>query len=163
VIGVQRTRFILLPPLAALVAGGVVSCTFKTEQSAPGVTQSVVSAPKTATNQSRATAIDLPDALIFLEEDRALIFDVRPGFVYGFGHIVGAVSWPKNSFAQGLPSHEPSIRQAIASGKTVILYCTDAACPDARTVADQLVLRGHSVSVLKGGYHAWKEAGMPIE
>jgi rhodanese-related sulfurtransferase len=129
----------------------------------PITAQSEAPTPQTVAKQASATAIELPDALTLQEEGRALMFDVRPGFVYGFGHLVGAVSWPKNSFSQGLPTHEPTIREAIASGKTVILYCTDAACPDARTVAEWLVLRGHSVSVLKGGYHAWKEAGMPIE
>lgn len=160
---VRRIRFSLLPPLAALVAGGVGSCAYKVEPVVPGAVQSVASKPKSLEKQARATAIDLPDALSLQEAGRALIFDVRPGFVYGFGHITGAASWPKNSFSQGLSAHEPSIREAIVTGKTVILYCTDAACPDARTVAEQLVLRGHSVSVLKGGYHAWKEAGMPIE
>lgn len=93
----------------------------------------------------------------------ALIFDARPGFVSAFGKIPGAISWPRGDFEKQLPQHEPQIKQAKAAGKTVVIYCTDLACPDAQAVAEKLAARGHDVSVLEGGYATWKEAGMPTE
>ena len=93
----------------------------------------------------------------------ALIYDARPGFVSGFGKIPGAISWPKGDFDHQIASREAEIRAAVKAGKIVVIYCTDAACPDARTVGEKLVARGHDVAILQGGYADWKTAGMPTE
>jgi rhodanese-related sulfurtransferase len=92
-----------------------------------------------------------------------LIYDVRPAFVTGFGKIPGAIPWPRHQFDAGLPRHEPEIRAAARAGHPVVLYCTDAACPDARAMAEQLAARGHPVSILAGGIADWRAAGLPIE
>jgi rhodanese-related sulfurtransferase len=92
-----------------------------------------------------------------------LIYDARPGFVSAFGRIPGAIPWSRGDFEKQLPLHEPEIRKSKAAGKTVVIYCTDLACPDARAVAEKLAARGHDVSILEGGYATWKEAGMPVE
>lgn len=92
-----------------------------------------------------------------------LIYDARPTFVSAFGRIPGAISWPRGDFKKLLPQREPEIRRAVAAGKIVVIYCTDLACPDARAVAEQLVERGHDVSILEGGYATWKDNGMPTE
>ncbi|MBK1882152.1 rhodanese-like domain-containing protein [Luteolibacter pohnpeiensis] len=97
------------------------------------------------------------------QTDGALIYDVRPGFVYAFGHVPGAVSWPKRAFASKLSQFEPAILAANRSGKPVVLYCTDAECPDSRTVAGWLTDRGLDVYVLEGGWAAWKEGDLPTE
>lgn len=91
-----------------------------------------------------------------VHNDAALVFDVRPKLIYSLGHIPGALSWPKSDFQKDLPKHEPNICAALESNKPVVIYCTDLACPDAATVAKALAARGHSVSILQGGYDAWK-------
>ena len=111
----------------------------------------------------RVTRIPLGDLFHLQQENRALIFDVRPAFVYKLGHIPGAVNWPKTSFKSQLAVHEPQIAVARAAQKPVVLYCVDFACPDARTVASWLAERGHSVSVLEGGWDAWKTGDLPSE
>jgi rhodanese-related sulfurtransferase len=111
----------------------------------------------------KVTRIPLGDLFNLHQENRVLIFDVRPAFVYKLGHVPGAVNWPKASFNSQLAIHEPQIAAAKAEGKPVVLYCVDFACPDARAVATWLAERGHSISVLEGGWDAWKTGGLPSE
>lgn len=111
----------------------------------------------------RVTRIMLGDLFSLQQDNRALIFDVRPPFVYQLGHIPGAVNWPKASFNSQLTQNEARIATAREAKKPVVVYCVDFACPDARTVATWLAERGHSVSVLEGGWDAWKTGGLPSE
>jgi adenylyltransferase/sulfurtransferase len=109
------------------------------------------------------TAMDLATLFTLQQAGGVLLYDVRPGFVLSFGRIPGAISWPRREFTRQLASQEPRIRAAAAAGNPLVLYCTDSDCPDARAMADQLAGRGHDVSVLSGGYAAWKDAGLPTE
>ncbi len=109
------------------------------------------------------TAISLTNLFTLQQSDRVLIYDARPAFVYGFGHLPGAVNWPRGSFDSGFSERQTEIKSAIAADRAVVLYCTDAACPDAGAVAERLAKLGYPVSVLDGGYAAWKEAGLPTE
>ncbi|MBX3742723.1 MAG: rhodanese-like domain-containing protein [Akkermansiaceae bacterium] len=111
----------------------------------------------------RVTRIMLGDLFKLQQENRVLIFDVRPAFLYQLGHIPGAVSWPKAGFDSQLPANEARIAAARAAKKPVVVYCVDFACPDARTVATWLSERGHSTAVLEGGWDAWKTGGLPAE
>jgi rhodanese-related sulfurtransferase len=111
----------------------------------------------------RVTRIMLGDLFKLQQENRVLIFDVRPAFLYQIGHIPGAVSWPKASFDSQLSANEARITAAKAARKPVVVYCVDFACPDARTVATWLSERGHSTAVLEGGWDAWKTGGLPAE
>lgn len=117
-----------------------------------------VSSPRPS--EGKITSIDLATLFELIESDRVLLFDVRPGFVQRFGTIPGAIGWPKNDFTAGLSRHEAEIAAARQNGKQVVLYCTDSACPDARTVAERLAGRGHSVSIFEGGYAEWKSSGL---
>lgn len=113
--------------------------------------------------KGKLTAIDITALFPLQQSGAVLLYDARPGFVAGFGKIPGSISWPKSRFDARLSQSEAEIRAAAAAGKPVVLYCTDAACPDARAVAEKLAARGHDVSVLDGGFAAWKEAGLPTE
>jgi rhodanese-related sulfurtransferase len=104
------------------------------------------------------TRMPLGDLYQLVQSKAALIYDVRPAFAYALGRVPGAVNWPKSKFDEGLPQHEPRIRAANEANTPVVIYCTDLACPDAVTMATALAARGHSVSVLQGGYEAWKIA-----
>ncbi len=113
--------------------------------------------------QGKVTRIPLGDFFQLQQADKALIFDVRPGFFYGLGHVPGAVNWPKGHFQDQLAQREAQIRAAVAANKPVLLYCTDLACPDALNVANRLAVLGHSSAVLQGGFEAWKAGELPIE
>ncbi len=93
----------------------------------------------------------------------ALIYDVRPAFFHGLGHIPGSRNWPKSAYEPQLERREAEIREAVAAGRVVVVYCTDLACPDARSVAERLAQRGHSVAVLEGGWEAWKTGDLPTD
>ena len=82
---------------------------------------------------------------------------------FGAAKIPGAISWPRHDFNGRLSQSETEIAAAKAAGKPVVIYCTDAGCPDDRAVAEKLAARGHDVAVLEGGFAAWKEAGLPTE
>ena len=111
----------------------------------------------------KVTSIDLTALFPLQQAGGVLLYDARPGFVLAFGRIPGAVSWPRREFDRHLAAREPELRAAARAGKPVVFYCTDAACPDARAMAELLAARGHDVSVLSGGYADWKEAGLPTE
>ena len=109
------------------------------------------------------TAISLAALFPLQQSNAALIYDVRPGFSFHFGHIPGASSWPKSQFDAQLAQREAEIRAATAAKRPVILYCTDLSCPDSTKVATRLATLGHSVAILEGGYAAWKSAELPCE
>lgn len=117
--------------------------------------------PPTPTRAGKVTSIELQDLFLLQQEDRILLYDVRPGFYHAMGHIPGSIHWPKAAFDTQRQAREREIRTARKAGKVVVLYCTDAACPDARAVAGRLSDLGHDVSVLDGGWQLWKSTGMP--
>ena len=118
---------------------------------------------KPAPKPGKITRLPL-DRFFALQQNRAaLIYDVRPGFSYGKGHIPGAISWPKGQFAAQLAAREAEIRAARAAKLPVVLYCTDLACQDSNKVAGSLAALGHSVFILDGGFASWKTAELPIE
>lgn len=116
-----------------------------------------------ASRRGRLTAIALEAFFARHQAGSVLVYDARPSFVSAFGRIPGAIPWPKGDFDAQLAQREAEVREAAAAGKIVVIYCTDAACPDARAVAERLAARGHDVSILEGGYAAWKDAGMETE
>ena len=120
-------------------------------------------AEEVTASTGKVTRMPLGNFFQIQQSGRALIFDVRPGFFYKLGHVPGSINWPKGRFEESLAIYEPQIEAAASAGKPVILYCTDLACPDALNVANRLAARGHSVSILEGGWDAWKTGGLPTE
>jgi rhodanese-related sulfurtransferase len=104
------------------------------------------------------TRMPLGNLYQLMQSEAVLLYDVRPVIHHKMGHIPGAISFPKAHFDRDIAKHEPQILSAIKNRTPVVIYCTDLACPDALTVASQLSARGHDVSVLQGGYEAWKAA-----
>ena len=117
-----------------------------------------ISTPDAPAETGKLTSIPLGDLYQLVQKNAVLIYDVRPMLIYKLGHIPGAVSWPKDDFDRYYEKQAANIRAANASNTPVVVYCTDLACPDGLTVATALSKRGHSVSVLQGGYEAWKIA-----
>lgn len=129
-------------------------------------TEAVEKAPKKQprlNGRGKVSSISLTDTFTLQQSDKALIFDARPHFYYVLGHLPGAISLPKANCDTEITKREAEIKAALASGKTIVVYCTNFACPDARTVAMHLADFGYSSSTLSGGWDAWKEAGLPTE
>lgn len=152
------------PPLPSLplLAVAVLLASCREPQPAPPVTPAAVPAPP-AVKPGKLSAIDVTALFPRQQAGAVLIFDARPAFVAAFGKIPGAVSWPRGDFDARLSQSEAEIRAAKTAGKPVVIYCTDAACPDARAMAERLAARGHDIAILDGGFAVWKEAGLPTE
>jgi rhodanese-related sulfurtransferase len=113
---------------------------------------------ETSIQPGKVTRMPLGTLYQLVQSKAVLTFDVRPVIFYKMGHIPGAISFPKSNFDADIKKHETLIDNAHKNQTPVVIYCTDLACPDALSVATQLSQRGHDVSVLQGGYEAWKSA-----
>ncbi len=151
-------RAVIFPVICAVAALATTQCA---DQAQPELNAEVATPSKLAVIPGKVTGIDLPDFYALHQSGRVLVYDVRPVFYHSVGHIPGSINWPKSAFDGQLAAREPEIRTARRAGRVVVLYCTDAACPDARAVAERLAERGHDVSVLEGGWEMWKAAGLP--
>ena len=120
-------------------------------------------APVPPVKAGKLTEIGLEAFFPRQQAGTVLLYDARPSFVVAFGKIPGAINWPRGDYQSQLATREAEIGAASKAGKLVVIYCTDAACPDARALGEKLVARGHDVSILEGGFADWKAAGMPTE
>ena len=148
------------------IALGIASCAppapeppFKPVTAAPAAKP----IPVGMNRRGEVTSISLTELFALQESGRALVFDARPAFFYNLGHIPGAISMPKSGCDAHIVKREAEIKAALAAGKTIVVYCTNLLCPDARTVAQHLASAGYSSSTLPGGWDAWKESGLPTE
>lgn len=119
--------------------------------------------PVRMNGRGKISSLSLTDGFALQQSEKVLIFDARPAFFYSLGHIPGAISMPKANCDALIVKHEAEIKAALADGKTIMVYCTNFACPDARTVAIHLADYGYSSSTLAGGWDSWKESGLPTE
>jgi 3-mercaptopyruvate sulfurtransferase SseA len=139
------------------------------EAPAPAPAQKTEASAKPVKKQPRlngrgkVSSISLTEAFTLQQSGEALIYDARPPFYFALGHLPGAINLPKANCDEQILKREAEIKAALAAKKTIIVYCTNFACPDARTVAIHLASFGHSSSTLTGGWDAWKDAGLPTE
>lgn len=124
---------------------------------------SVSKKPASPPKQARISSISLTDLFALQETGQVLIFDARPRFHYGMGHLPGAVNLPKSDCVSQIKKREPEIKAAQATGKTIVIYCAGVTCPDARTVANHLSAGGFPSSIFSGGWEAWKASGLSVE
>ena len=106
------------------------------------------------------TGVDMGQVFTVMQTNRVLLVDCRPQMFYHLGHIDGAINLPLKSYDKLIDDRKINIQQALAEKKIIALYCQNVKCPDAYAVAKKLVLLGHSVSVYKGGWEEWKQAGL---
>ncbi|NQW99601.1 hypothetical protein HQ447_03005 [bacterium] len=119
--------------------------------------------PARLNGRGEVSTISLTDLFALQQSDQVLLYDARPAFFYGLGHIPGAIHLPKTDAVAQIEKRETEIKAALAAKKTLVVYCTNFACPDARTVAIQLSSFGYPSSTLTGGWELWKESGLPTE
>ncbi len=150
-----------IPVLTAVAVLSVSACV--NPPPSPPPVQSKAEAKPVAPKKGVVSTISLTTLFELHQAGRVLVVDARPGFVYAFGHLPAAVNWPRLSFDSTAARHEAELKQAVASDRVIVVYCTDAACPDAASVAQRISTLGYPVSILEGGFAAWKEADLPIE
>jgi len=149
--------------LTALIAACLITACREPERPVPPIARPKATAKPLPRQQAAVSKIDLTKLFALQQVGQVLIYDARPGFVHAFGHLPGALNWPRGLFDSQRLQHETELKDAIAADRTIVIYCTDAACPDAAAVAERIAKLGYPVSVLDGGFAAWKEAGLPIE
>jgi rhodanese-related sulfurtransferase len=153
--------------LTVAAAVGLVSCAKPAPQqpvkppSVPAVKEKA--APKPPAPRGRITSISMEDLYLLHQNGQVMLLDARPSFFYSLGHIQGAISMPSGGSAEHIKLREEEIKTSLAAKKTIVLYCTNASCPDARAVAANFAEAGYPCSVLAGGYESWKESGLPTE
>ena len=106
------------------------------------------------------TGVDMGQVFTVIQTNRVLLVDCRPPIFYRLGHIDGSINLPLKSYDKVIDDRKMKIQQALAEKKIIVLYCQNVKCPDAYAVAKKLALLGHSVSVYKGGWEEWKQAGL---
>jgi rhodanese-related sulfurtransferase len=119
--------------------------------------------PAAASVSEKVTSIGFDGFFALHQEGKALVFDSRPAYHHQLGHIPGAVSLPKDAGPDAIAAVENDIKQALAAGKTIVVYCSGMLCADARTVARRIAAAGYPASVFSGGWDAWTDAGLPVE
>jgi len=152
---------------AVSVALAMVSCSPRERQATVGKPEQSVkkttSKPVRMNGRGKVTSVSLVQAFELQQSDKAFVIDARPMFFYGLGHLPGAVNFPKANCDALIERHESEIKAALAANKTIVVYCTNLLCPDARTVATHLADYGYSSSVMDGGWESWKSSGLPTE
>ena len=153
--------------LTLALAAGLASCAHPVAEVAVPKVAAPVSKPKPKpariNGRGKVTSISITELFALQQSGGVLIYDARPGFFYGLGHIPGAINLPKPDCDAQIEKREAEIKAAIAANKPIVVYCTNFLCPDARTVAIHLAGFGYSSSTLSGGWESWKEAGLPTE
>ena len=140
--------------------------------SSPPATAGETSAPKPEAEyekpvrmngRGKVSSISLEKFFLLQQSGDAMIIDARPAFFYNLAHIPGATNLPKTNCDTRIHKREDEIKAALAKGKTIVVYCTNLMCHDARTVARHISGFGYPATIFSGGWESWKNAGMPIE
>lgn len=148
--------------ILAATSLGITSCAIPAHEALPGQDE-VATKPPLMNGRGKVSSISIPDFFPLQQSGQVLLYDARPHFFYSLGHLPGAISLPISGCDTQIAKREPEIKAALAAKKTIVVYCTNYLCPDARTLATHLADFGHSSSTLTGGWESWKERELPTE
>jgi rhodanese-related sulfurtransferase len=110
---------------------------------------------------SSSDAINFDQFRGVFDSKSALILDARDKAFYDRGHIPGALSLPRDTFAT---SYE-GLRSTLNKHRTepFVVYCSGGDCHDSRLVAGALLSLGYpQVKVFVDGWTGWTDNNMPI-
>lgn len=105
-----------------------------------------------------ATSLSTLQATQMINQQDALLVDVRDSAAYAGGHILNARNIPMPQ----LDERAPDLVKQKGKARPVIVYCDTGT----RSAAAEAVLAKHGlekVFALNGGLSAWKAAGLPVE
>jgi rhodanese-related sulfurtransferase len=101
-----------------------------------------------------AARLSPQEATRLLNNENAVVVDVRDGTTYNSGHILGAMNVPQSTLENELPQLEK------IKDKPLIIVC--AAGQESFKVANKLKKLGFKVQTLAGGLNAWRTSGLPL-
>jgi 3-mercaptopyruvate sulfurtransferase SseA len=100
------------------------------------------------------------ESLVFARN--VLILDARPEIFYRFGHVPGAVSFPREAFEHAYERLKPRLEKD--RNQPLVVYCSSASCEDAGLVRAAFQKLGYqNVGVFHGGWSEWTVASLPEE
>jgi rhodanese-related sulfurtransferase len=110
--------------------------------------------------QAMVTVQKLPEFLSLSEFSKVvdtrqiLILDARPALFYRLSHVPGALSLPREDFAQGYARLKAKLESNPA--QPIVIYCSDSSCEDSKLVRDSLKKLGYSnLSLFEQGWSGW--------
>jgi rhodanese-related sulfurtransferase len=106
--------------------------------------------------------ISLESFRVFVAEKRGVVLDARPEIFYRLGHVPGALALPRDDFEKSYAR----LKETLGNHRTqpLMIYCAGGACEDGELVRDALARLGYAhVAIFRGGWTAWKQAGLPDE
>ena len=106
--------------------------------------------------------IRLDDFQSFVMARQGLVLDARPAVFYREAHVPGALSLPREAFAETYPL----LRAALEPSKDrpVAIYCSSADCPDSQLLSDALTKLGfRHLLIYTSGWEEWSQTGLPQE
>ena len=113
--------------------------------------------------KSRITTLSVPEAQAMVEAGTALLVDIRdPRELEREGRVPGAFHAPRGMLEFWVDPASPYHKPALATDKTLILFCASAwrSALSAQALQDMGV---EAVAEIDGGFKAWKAAGAPTE
>jgi rhodanese-related sulfurtransferase len=100
-------------------------------------------------------AVDPARATELINQENAVVLDVRPMADFGQGHIIGAINIPSNGFANQLKQLEKY------KSRPIIVSCRSGA-QSAQACATLRKAGFEKVHNLRGGVLAWQSANLPL-
>jgi rhodanese-related sulfurtransferase/DNA-binding transcriptional ArsR family regulator len=91
------------------------------------------------------------DLASMIDDDSALVVDVRDPAEFGRGHIPGAISVPQNRIRELL--------ETLPTDRRIVAYCQGPYCLASPDVAHELIGADLDATIVEGGYTAWIRSG----
>ncbi len=113
--------------------------------------------------KAQIRSLDIAETRALQEAGDALMVDIRdPRELKRDGRIPGAFHAPRGMLEFWIDPASPYHRQALATDKTLVLFCASAwrSALSAKALQDMGV---ENVAEMEGGFKAWKDVGAPVE
>ena len=95
-----------------------------------------------------------------VEENKALIIDVRLAETFKEGHIIHARSVPVSEFDDLIGN----LYETVAMEQKIVVYCSGRECTDSHVFATKLSELGYmNALVFTGGFDEWAQGGGEVE
>ena len=107
--------------------------------------------------------LDPAEAHRAAEAGTVLLVDIRdPRELAREGRVPGAFHAPRGMLEFWIDPASPYHKQALATGKTLVLFCASA-WRSALSVKALQEMGVGDIAEVGGGFKAWREAGLPVD
>ncbi len=106
--------------------------------------------------------IRLDEFQSFVSERKGIVLDARPVAFYREAHVPGALSLPRETFAESYRALRATLE--ASKERPVTVYCSGPDCPDSQLVSDALAKLGYRrLLIYTSGWEEWSQTGLPQE